>query len=216
MPEIFVETGGALYNTIEERWGRRVANEWIDRMDEATIPIGKEFARYADNVLRYLWTTHRNPWNGQVVNQTQNLQRRSGKGIASIMASRLVMEGPTLNDIMASFDTGTMTIHETGGTIRARNSRFLTIPLPAALDRRGLPKKRSAREWPNTFVRRSRAGNLIIFQNLRGRLIPLYLLKPQVTIPARLGMGRKVEEELPRLEAAIIRQLELILGGPSR
>lgn len=216
MPELFVEAGGTIYNTLEERWGRRVAGEWIGRFDEATAAVGKEFAAYADRVLKHLWETHRNPWNGQVVNASDRLQKRSGKGIQSIMRSRLVMEGPTLNDIMASMDTGTMTIHETGGTIAARNVRFLTIPLPAALDRRGLPKKRSARDWPNTFVRRSRAGNLIIFQRTRTGLVPLYLLKPSVRIPARLGMARTVEQEIPRLERGIIAALERALGAPTQ
>lgn len=78
--------------------------------------------------------------------------------------------------------------HEHGATIRARRARYLTIPLPSALDSRGVPLKRSAREWRNTFVRRSSGGNLVIFQSRGGQLVPLYVLKTEVKIPARLGL----------------------------
>jgi hypothetical protein len=39
-------------------------------------------------------------------------------------------------------------------------------------------------------VQRSRKGNLIIFQRRGKDAVPLYLLKPQVTIKARLGMEK--------------------------
>jgi hypothetical protein len=80
-------------------------------------------------------------------------------------------------------------IHETGGTIRAKNGKYLTIPLPAALNSDGTPKKRSAREWDRTFVRESKAGNLLIFQKRGSGIVPLYVLKKKVRIPARLGLG---------------------------
>lgn len=74
------------------------------------------------------------------------------------------------------------TVHERGATIRPRRSKYLTIPLPAALTSAGVPKQASARDWPNTFVRKA-----IIFQKLAGGQIqPLYVLKKQVRIPPRL------------------------------
>lgn len=215
--EVFVETGGVIYNALEDRWGRTTARQWMVRLDEATAPVGKAFSRFADNILREVFNAHRNPWNGHVINPTPYLQKRSGRGIKSIMDSRIVLEGPALNDVSASMSTGTMTIHETGGVITARRARYLTIPLPAALDRRGVAKKASARDWPNTFVVRTRRGNLLIMQRQPGnrRPIALYLLKTSVRIPARLGMERSFTEELPRLEQNVIAALEQALANPS-
>lgn len=209
--EIFVETNGVIYNTLSDRWGEEVAREWLGRVDEATAPVGRAFSKYADDVLRQIWNRHRTPWNGSVKNSTDRLQRRSGKGIESIIRSRRVQEGPTMQDIAATMTTGSMSIHETGGTISARSTRYLTIPLPAAMDRRGVALKRSARDWPDTFVKRSRAGNLIIFQKRGKTIVPLYLLKSNVTIPARLRMAETVDDELPRLERAVVAALELAL-----
>lgn len=87
-------------------------------------------------------------------------------------------------------------IHEYGGTIRARNSEYLTIPLPAALNAGGTPKKRSAREWNNTFIGQSKAGNMIIFQRNGRGVIPLYVLEKEVKLRARLGLRKTQAEQM--------------------
>jgi hypothetical protein len=84
-------------------------------------------------------------------------------------------------------------IHETGGTITAKKSKYLTIPLPAALGPNGVPKKKSAKDWDSTFVAKSKKGNLIIFHKEGGRTVPLYVLKTSVKIPARLGLRETLE-----------------------
>jgi len=68
--------------------------------------------------------------------------------------------------------------------IKAKRSRYLTIPLDAAKtqDRAQGATRASARQWPNTYVRRSKAGNLIIWSQ-NGE--PLFLLRRQVTIRPR-------------------------------
>jgi hypothetical protein len=65
------------------------------------------------------------------------------------------------------------------------------------MDSRGVPLRKRARDWQNTFVARSRKGNLIIFQK-RGRknIRPLYLLKPEVTIRPRLGMEKNIHGQM--------------------
>jgi hypothetical protein len=73
--------------------------------------------------------------------------------------------------------------------IRPKRAKYLTIPLPAALNANGTPKKSSARAWENTFVIRSKAGNLLIVQKNGTQITPLYVLKPEVYIPPRLGLG---------------------------
>jgi hypothetical protein len=64
-------------------------------------------------------------------------------------------------------------VHEFGATIRPRTAQFLAIPLPAARGRR-------PREFTHTFIRKG-----IIFQRVGSRVIPLFVLKRSVTIPAR-------------------------------
>jgi hypothetical protein len=76
---------------------------------------------------------------------------------------------------------------------------MLTIPLPAAMDNNGVTRG-SARDeaiFGETFIRKSAKGNLIIFGKLKyvkgksagkvkGKLVPLFLLKNQVNVPARI------------------------------
>lgn len=83
-------------------------------------------------------------------------------------------------------------------TIRPKSAKMLTIPLPAAQTRAGVlraPARSS--HWGNTFIQRSKAGNLIIFGqkvNQKGQsageatgpIVPLFLLKPQVKVKARI------------------------------
>lgn len=70
-------------------------------------------------------------------------------------------------------------------TIRPRAARYLTVPLDAVKTAAGVARGR-ARDFEDTFVQRSRAGNLIIFQRQGdGQITPLFLLLPEVTIPAR-------------------------------
>jgi hypothetical protein len=77
-----------------------------------------------------------------------------------------------------------------------KNSQYLTIPLPGALDANGSARGR-ARDtaiFGKTFIRRSRAGNLIIFGKLnyvrgkkagqsKGDILPLFLLRKSVDVP---------------------------------
>jgi hypothetical protein len=104
-----------------------------------------------------------------------------------------------------------LNIHEYGGVIRATNAQFLTIPLPEALNSNGTPKFMSARQWNDTFVALSKKGNLIIFQRRGREIVPLYVLKKQVTIRARLGL-RKTQSEgmdlfIDRVANAVTKEL---------
>lgn len=83
-------------------------------------------------------------------------------------------------------------IHETGGTIRPRSARYLTVPLPAARDASGMPIKKSARDWDKTFVMRSKNGNLIVARRVGRTVVPLYLLVRQIAIAPRLGMRQRL------------------------
>lgn len=101
-------------------------------------------------------------------------------------------------------------IHETGGTITPKNSKYLAIPLSAALTPAGVLKKKP-REYNNTFVMKSKNGNLIIAQK-RGsrmsRIVALFVLKKKVEIPARHYMSRTAEEVSPRALEIMNRSIE--------
>lgn len=86
-------------------------------------------------------------------------------------------------------------LQELGGVIRARNVTYMTIPLKAALKADGTPRKLKAREWRNTRVIRSRRGTLLIVQRMGRRDVPLYALKRQVQVRARLGLRKEMTKQ---------------------
>jgi hypothetical protein len=59
--------------------------------------------------------------------------------------------------------------------ITPKRSDWLTVPLKAALNRSGTPKKRKARDWPNTFVFKAKNGKLFIVQRRGKQLVFLYV-----------------------------------------
>lgn len=93
-------------------------------------------------------------------------------------------------------------------TITPKKGKYLTIPLPAAMTKAGVGKGSAMfGPWTNTFVRKSKAGNLIMFgqmtsyskvkvggvavkglaiRNIRGQAIPLFLLLKSVKVKARV------------------------------
>jgi len=101
-------------------------------------------------------------------------------------------------------------IQELGGVVQARRAKFLAIPLKAMLTPAGVARA-SPRDVPDTFVLRSRAGNLIIAQRKgRGSLTPLFVLKRQVRINRHPYLAPALERNLqqvkllgPRIRAAI-------------
>ena len=121
------------------------------------------------------------------------LQKRSGASLNALRPKIKSGNEEVTGTIMVPFP---LSVHETGATIRARG-KLLAIPLQAALDSRGVPRKRGPRAWKNTFVARSKKGNLLIFQKKAGKIIPLYVLKDRVKIPRRLGLGLTLEKAAP-------------------
>ena len=105
-------------------------------------------------------------------------------------------------------------------TIRPKRGKFLAIPLDAAkTDKAGVARggPRDEHLWGETFVRRSKAGNLIIFGKqkygrgkkagqTRGKLVPLFVLKKSVKVKTRVD----AKELLKWLVPKIIRDMEKI------
>lgn len=110
-------------------------------------------------------------------------------------------------------------ILERGGTITAKR-KYLAIPLRAALTRAGTSKMPSPRDFKDTFVQRSKKGNLIIFQSLgktpsgskrlkgyigaggekiKSNIVPLFILKKSVNIPPKRYMAVTLAQMKPRI-----------------
>lgn len=193
MPNLDIEARllfkGVLYP--EAQMGIRAFQQDLEKAALNVAPLLRlELLKHLQAVASKVAAKHSGPWPGGTTPTT--LSRRSGAAMTSLM------EGVSVSGTGASIE-GTMSgafylsIHEYGGTIRATRAQFLTIPLPAALNSNGTPKYMAARQWNDTFVGRSKAGNLLIFQRRGREIVPLYVLKKEVKIKARLGL-RKAQE----------------------
>lgn len=172
----------------------------IDGSVEKIPHVLKEhLLRYLQSVANALAEKHSTPWQGGVKSTLPTLQRRSGFAMEQVKQSVRV-DGNTIDTIRGMIGSGSafyLRIQEKGGTITPKKAKYLTVPLPAALNSNGTPKKPSARDWENTFVAKSKAGNLIIFQKMGAKIIPLYVLKTSVKIPPRLGMEKALRGGIP-------------------
>ncbi len=88
-------------------------------------------------------------------------------------------------------------IQEDGGVIRPRKSQFLAVPLPAAF--RGRAVADPPRSYKNTFVVRSRKGQLFIVQPKGdGGFNFLFKLAKKVTLKPRLGFVSTLKKVLEK------------------
>lgn len=160
--------------------------------DEVRVVAGV-LRDYLDHVAQELASKHSGAWPGGTTSTT--LSKRTGQAVNSIIRS-VSVKGTTWETLTGQIGgVHYLGIHEFGGTIRSKG-KMMTIPLPAAMSARGVAPP-FARQWKNTFVARSRKGNLIIFQKRVNEIVPLYVLKNEVYIPPRLGMRQELEDQLP-------------------
>lgn len=105
-------------------------------------------------------------------------------------------------------------IHETGGTITPKRSRYLAIPLAAAKTAAGVTRLASPRMDPTLRLIRSKAGNLLLVRpKKRGGFTPMWVLKSSVTIPARLGFAKTARAVLVKARADIAAGFKALVGG---
>jgi len=188
--------------------------EFRRSFDKAAKPISKALKKALDQVAREMKRQHSTPWRPGG-SPRDRLFRRTGGGLRGIKKTVRVRGTQKLDTITGQIGAPfPISVHEKGATIRAKRAKFLTIPLPAALDSRGVPLRKKARDWPNTFVQRSRRGNLIIFRsNNDGSITPLYLLKKSVKLPARLGLEDALNKQLGFFEKRMIDILDRKLAA---
>ena len=172
--------------------------------------IRRNMTLFLKGIALQMSQRHGKAWPGGTTSNT--LSKRSGALIASINQSIKVTgkftSGGDIRGQIGSPLTYAST-QEFGATIHGKNSKkkLLTIPLPAALNKNGTMKLPKARDYPRTFVAKSRRGNLLIFQKIgKRKIVPLFVLKKSVKIPARLNMGVAIEGGSRALGDIIIEQ----------
>jgi len=102
-------------------------------------------------------------------------------------------------------------IIEQGGTVRPRTGKFLAIPLEAA--RYGVGGGLSPRRHRGLFAQTSKKGNLLLFKNDGGGLVPMFLLKDKVKIGARPTIKRTEEKNRDKVHRRIADASIEPLGG---
>lgn len=168
-------------NAIEFKSAPKVSRELMEALNKVTDEMVRQHGRP--------WTAGKGARSGR-----RNLLLRSGEGLRGIVESVKVRGARRVGDIQGEIGAPfPISVHEEGARIRAKQARYLTIPLPAALTSSGTPLRRRARDWEDTFVARSRRGNLLIFQRRVDGIVPLYVLKTQVTLPPRLKLGQTLD-----------------------
>jgi len=133
---------------------------------------------------------HGNGWPGGT--GSNSLSRRTGRGLFGLTTGRVVMQPSPLRGIIT---VPRYLANQEFGYVSTAKGKYLTIPLPAALNSDGTPKKRSARGWQNTFVVQGKRGTLTICTRRGRTIIPLYVLKPSIRVTARLGLRRVMRSE---------------------
>lgn len=185
--QTFTDAGAGL-----SAFGRDLEQRW----DGSVKAVSQELSRMLADISAQLIAMHGRSWPDGTTQSS--LSSRSGALVEAIRTGFSV-SGTTLNTLVGRFTLPPpYEIHETGGTMRARGGNFMAIPLPAALDGKGLPLKASPRDWEDTFCAMSRNGNLLIFQKRGTTIVPLYVLKTSVTLPARLRVNDTFQTNLPR------------------
>lgn len=201
--------------TQAEKGLQALANRLGKSLEDAAMPTAREeLTRYLQAATKALETRHGGAWPGGTGPKT--LSRRSGNLIQSIKDS-VKVEGSSLGTLQGSIGSNLpyARTQEFGATITPKHSKYLAIPLPAALDANGSPLKPSPRDWDRTFVARSKAGNLIIFRRTGAKVTPLYVLKSKVYMPPRLGLRDTLTSNLgwfvDRMGSQMLKALRLDL-----
>lgn len=197
-----LEWRGKRYRDVD-RGLQAVADLTGQSLDEKFKPIARRVLRdYMKGVLGSVRQRISTPYPRGTSPAGQfpgTLSRRSGRLLSQFGDGEIDVQDTADGPAVSFTLSGIAAVHERGAVIRAKNAQYLTIPLPAALNKNGTPKRPTARSWPNTFVQRSKKGNLLIFQKKGDQIIPLYALKKSVRIPKRLAFEEAFEAGLDLL-----------------
>jgi len=209
----------------------------LERIPRTTFrAVEKAFQQSGQQFQRQMVLTRFRPYTSWK-NTSDQMQSRSSFLKKSIGYK---VTGTTFSDLeLRVFSAGLKyaNLQEYGGTVRPVNSKYLAIPLPAALDKRGTPLKKSPRDYPDAFLLmtgnvKSRGVQLYIARikekappKRKSKKAPqpdklefLYLLRRSVKIPPRLGFRKTWnglgQSRIRRIRAGFQRGLREAFGGP--
>jgi hypothetical protein len=98
-------------------------------------------------------------------------------------------------------------IQEEGGTVRPKKGQYLTIPTQFAKTAAGVVRG-GARSFANTFIQRSKRGNLLIFQKTGDGIIPLFLLVKSVRIKPKHYLRKGMTDKIDSIQRHIVREIQ--------
>ena len=189
----------------------RLAKKYDISFRDLNPVFRREWRRYLDQVIARARQRHSTQWSpGSRLpsgDTRGRLHVRSGFAMASLTSNVRVFSA---GDVRASI-TGApyLAAHEFGARIRSRRADgFLTIPLPAAMNAKGIPLRRSLSDWQDTFLRPTKDGGYLVLQKRRGgKPVPIYILKRSVRIRRRLGLRKDLERTGPAFAQRLIEEL---------
>jgi phage gpG-like protein len=129
------------------------------------------------------------------------LRRQSSNLFRSINGTVKSVSGAKSVDVRLSAGGGAgrgmvkyAAIHEYGGTITAKRSKYLAIPIhPSLKTAAGIAKVPGPRSVPGLFFITSKKGNHLLVKSVGKNIEPWYLLRKSVSIPARPYMQPALE-----------------------
>lgn len=164
----------------------------ISRMPDHLYNTAKE------NISESVLSVH-----SQVSSYSGGLRNRSGILRRSLKTD---VGGNTLDTLHGDVYTDVVyaPIQEKGGTVRAKNAYkgvpggpYLNIPLPANKTPAGVMRMNAREVFSSRgYIIKSRLGKYIV---MSGNNQPMFVLKKEVHIPARLGMVDAAVDEIPTL-----------------
>jgi len=182
----------------------------IDKLDEEVMGvIMRVFRRQSQSMANYIIIRH---LTGGTT--SDRLARRTGTLAKSTRPRKVERKGKrVVGGVVLGTKYAKVHVGEKGKvtTIRPRRAQFLAIPLSAAKTAAGVPRGRP-RDFGNTFIQRSRRGNLLIFQKRLGGIVPLFALKKEVRIPARVHL----EEVASAFAGRIAKDIEQSIRAAAR
>lgn len=144
------------------------------------------------------------------------LNRRTGQLASRTRVTKATINGRNVSMTIETNGIPYALIHETGGTIRPKSAKALTIPLPAALTPAGVLRKtaRELQQNPSPFDSTFAAKGVIFGKN-RGidKITPLFVFKDKVEIPERRWASRAVDDTLNKLLARLSKGVDTTLRG---
>jgi hypothetical protein len=182
-------------------------------LDALKSKLNKISLKNHDNVLKKAFTDGTIEIERQLKSNISGrfLKVRTGLLRNSIGSKVYENEGELLGIIGSGVRTGERvkyaSILETGGTIFPVIAKFLTIPLSGALTPAGVSRG-PARSFSNTFISKN-----IIFQKQGNKVVPLFILKKSVKIPAFRYMQRTVDEVQDKIFSIISNSVQKALEG---